>query len=102
MGCPFGPVTAETDYVMHYPVLSRPEVEALQDDPTVTGREMRLIATLLAAWDSNLAVARFAQEADWPDNKAQDSDYGMYVSGYRAGYAAARGELRALLGIKEA
>jgi hypothetical protein len=75
-------------------------VEDLQDDPTVTGREMRLIATLLAAWDSNLTVSRFAQEADWSDDKAPDSDYGLYVSGYRDGYAAARGELRALLGIK--
>jgi hypothetical protein len=98
MGCPFGPVTAETDYVMHYPVLSRPEVEALQDDPTVTGREMRLIATLLAAWDSNLAVSRFAQEpdADLSPNTMES------VRWYMDGYAAARGELRALLGIKEA
>lgn len=52
------------------------------------------------AEDRLAAVERFAREPDWSDDKAPDSDYGLYVSGYQSGYIAARRELRVLLGIE--
>jgi hypothetical protein len=45
------------------------------------------------------AVERFAQEPDLPPEGVNSTD--GYTAAYVAGYAAARGELRALLGIEE-
>jgi hypothetical protein len=90
-----------------YPLLARGEVEGLRESlgesedfgARTAFRLRQLVVTLLAAWDANESVSRFAREVDLPPGGVNSTD--GYTAAYVAGYAAARGELRALLGIEE-